>query len=296
MTLCLLAQSSLKHFSRLCFVPLADFERPPLDIQCNWDLRQTQIELWRQTMEEKYLCHCDETIPLHWFIKRLGEYMSQFVRLVAIRPMQRHPAAKPPRVDSSVILRLSTELLEVGQKVYLEKSAKQWAWYVWVQWHPLAVTLAELCSQTEGPLVETAWRAVDIAYNLFVGVVADTRRGMLWRPIEKLYKKAKANRAATQALGNNDVLKGVAPGSQPFDFGSDHTFPHTNADIMAQSSSAGNHMKGLEQLSVSDETQKWSPEALEPVDMAWLDWATFADDVEDFSMIDPASLVEAPWP
>ncbi|KAK8074715.1 Bikaverin cluster transcription factor bik5 [Apiospora hydei] len=39
-----------------------------------------------------------------------------------------------------------------------------------------------------------AWASVDIVYPLWAHVVADTRRGQLWRPIRKLYKKAKAAR------------------------------------------------------------------------------------------------------
>ena len=83
-----------------------------------------------------------------------------------------------------------------------------------IQWHPLAVALAELCTQSSGPLVDRAWRVVDTVFPLWSEHVADTKRGRLWRPIKKLHKKAQAVRleASLKGLGlgqdvNYRVLK-----------------------------------------------------------------------------------------
>ena len=293
MTLCLMLQSSTKHFNRLSFVPRSSYERPPLPIESDWNLRQHEIEVWRQTLEEKFMLHCDETIPMQWFLKQLGRSITLLAQLIAIRPMQRHPAAKPPHVDSSFVLKAAIELLEESRKLYLQPSVRQWDWYIWVQWHPLAVALAELCSYTEGPLVEQAWQSVEVTYDRYVDLVADSRRGMLWRPIEKLYKKAKANRAAR--LSTADVAKKDTSHSQPFDF---QSVPHVSGvgslKPTEQSSQMG-EMNSLQHLSVNDTPQSWESEMLEPVDMAWLDWASFAEDVTDFNMIDPINLMETSW-
>lgn len=64
----------------------------------------------------------------------------------------------------------------------------------WVQWHALAVALAGLCSIRDTPLADEAWDYVNRAYDRHSRRVADTKNGMLWRPIEKLYKKASAFR------------------------------------------------------------------------------------------------------
>lgn len=63
------------------------------------------------------------------------------------------------------------------------------------QWHALAVALAELCVQTEGALVERAWRTVDKILPVWREKVADSHRGALWRPIRKLLRKARERRA-----------------------------------------------------------------------------------------------------
>ena len=52
------------------------------------------------------------------------------------------------------------------------------------------------------------WRVVEGVFPKWSDIIADTKRGSLWRPLRKLYKKAKAARRA--ALGNS----GPAPSSQ----------------------------------------------------------------------------------
>lgn len=299
MSFCLMMQSSSQYFWRLFYLPQGDLERPPLPIECDWDMRQRQIEVWCQHLEEHYLRYCDESVPLHWFMKRLGEDFGNVGRLIAIRPMRRHPAAKPPHVDSSVILSLSTELLEGSRRIYEEPAIRQWGWYTWVQWHPLAVALSELCSQTEGPLVERAWRAVEYIYARCVDLVADTKRGMLWRPVEKLYKKAKANRAAKLKTSETATLKKDSAIAQPFNMQTIPLAGTTAPYVSAQQIAERDHTSGLQQLSVSDTMQPLNPEMFEPVDMAWLDWATFADnltgfDMTDFGMADPVTYMDLP--
>lgn len=148
MTLALMLQSSTKHFWRLTFVPHANFERPPLPLECDWDLRQREVESWHQHLQDNYLRYCNQSIPIQWAIRQLGTNLCQLARLIAVRPMQRHPAAKPPNVDSLWVIKCSLELLEGGELIYGQPTFKRWRWYIWVQWHPLAVILAELCTYT----------------------------------------------------------------------------------------------------------------------------------------------------
>jgi hypothetical protein len=82
----------------------------------------------------------------------------------------------------------------------------KWVGRTWVQWHPLAVVLAELCVQTEGPLVDRAWAAVESVWNTYGERVADTTGGMLWKPLKRLLKKAQA--AYQEAATKREVQSG----------------------------------------------------------------------------------------
>lgn len=285
MTPCLMIQSCMELFWRLCYVQLSDYERPPLPMQYDWGKRQAWVESQLQFLQDKFLRHCDENASLlQMFVKRCGESMGPLLRLVALRPIQRHPAARPPRVDNKVILKLAVDLLNITGKIYQDPAVVQFGWYIWVQWHPLAVALAELCSQTEGPLVEEAWHVVDTAFNQFADLVADSRRGMLWRPIEKLYKKAKANKAARDAQKKPQL----SVGEQSFDFSSQ---PSSGGgfQLPSQQSSMDDTTTGFDKLDVGNDVFNWAPTTEEPIDMAWLDWATFT---KDFTMSDSVNLMD----
>lgn len=115
-----------------------------------------------------------------------------------LRQQQQQRERRWPKVSREAMLQTAVSVLELTQHNKKSPFAERFGWWsnTYVQWHPLAVCLAELCSQTRGPLVQRAWESVDIVYPLWAHVVADTRRGQLWRPIRKLYKKAKAARTA----------------------------------------------------------------------------------------------------
>ncbi|KAI1413146.1 fungal-specific transcription factor domain-containing protein [Hypoxylon sp. FL1857] len=98
-------------------------------------------------------------------------------------------------------LRTALSIMELNEYLGKGPYGDRFSWWsdTYVQWHPLAVVLAELCTQTKGELVDRAWRTVEDVFPRWSEVVADTKSGALWRPIRKLYKKAKEARAAATA-------------------------------------------------------------------------------------------------
>jgi hypothetical protein len=130
------------------------------------------------------------------FCHAVCESMKASMILRAVRPMQRYVSSTPPRVDSPYVLRIAMENLRGSDRIYNTESAGRWRWQIWVQWHALAVALAGLCSIRNTPLAEETWYYVERQYSQSEKYVADTKNGMLWRPVEKLYKKAVAFRDA----------------------------------------------------------------------------------------------------
>lgn len=116
----------------------------------------------------------------------------------------RQPTIKP-RVSREHMLQTAIAIIDLttlgpGGGVPEADYKERFRWWQdgYVQWHPLSVALAELCVQTEGPLVERAWRTVDRVLPLWRDKVADRKGGALWRPIRKLARRAKEKRAQAQ--------------------------------------------------------------------------------------------------
>lgn len=136
-------------------------------------------------------------------------YASEVTRLVILKlwlivqyPFSSHPTVTPMRVSQETMLRTAVSVMELSERMSQGPWAGRFTWWTdcYVQWHPLAVTLAELCVQRDASLVKRAWKIVDQVYPRWKETVADSSSGPLWRPIRKLYRKAKA--------ANADVIAG----------------------------------------------------------------------------------------
>lgn len=189
-----------------------------------WEKRHQLALDFNSRVDERYLQYFKGGTTFDSFRRAVGESMKASMILRAVRPMQRHVSSTPPRVDSPYVLRMAKENLRGSEEIYNLQGADRWRWQVWVQWHALAVALAGLCSIRGTPLANEAWYYVERQYERSARYVADSSRGMLWRPIEKLHKKAIAFRDAP----NQDHL--TQP-HQPTDFNTTLPQPNLNSTI-----------------------------------------------------------------
>lgn len=139
-------------------------------------------------------------------------------------PFQVRQPTIRPRVSREHMLQTAIAIIELhasapGVASYglgAEEARDRFSWWQdgYVQWHALAVALAELCIQTEGPLPDRAWQTVDRVFSVWSHKVADERRGALWRPIRKLHRRARERRAEAQ-LRRQRINNGEDPTGPP---------------------------------------------------------------------------------
>ena len=121
-------------------------------------------------------------------------------------PLSSQAVPTRPRVNAQTLLETAVSALELSDKLLKPPYEEHWRWLAetFVQWHPLAVTLSILCTQTTGPEVEHAWKVVELTFATQKEKIADSAKGALWKPIRKMAKRARAARAA--ALMHNMTL------------------------------------------------------------------------------------------
>lgn len=182
-----------------------------------WQQRLEMAEQFERDINDNYISLCDRSKPFQRMITHVAGGMISSMKLRAVRPVQRHTSSKPPRVDSPYVLSLATNTLLSSEAILTDRDGSHWRWMIWVPWHGLAVTLAGLCSIRDTPLASKAWQAVEASYARNLRFVAEGRHGMLWRPIEKLYRKASAfrdhreNEPASATASPPPALKGQQP-------------------------------------------------------------------------------------
>jgi hypothetical protein len=182
---------------RLNYVLAGESNRSQEGTDEPWDQRREWVDICQQRIKDKYLRHCNTTIPAQRYTLLVADVMIATMWLWTYRPLQRRRDS-PRLVTASRawILEISLDVMEKTIQISIDSSSQpfRWIYTIWVQWHALAVMIAELCVQIEGPSVERAWNVLNVVFEETAQLVADSDKGRLWRPIRKLMKKAQAIR------------------------------------------------------------------------------------------------------
>ena len=115
------------------------------------------------------------------------------------------------------ILLVATAMMEVYDEVEEIPGGDRFAWFYskYVPWYGISVILAELCTQTRGPLVERAWFVCEAVFERWASRVAGYRRGPLWRPVARLRdcaQKARIKELAAQGIVDPALATGEKKG------------------------------------------------------------------------------------
>lgn len=219
MSFCLIRFEVSNTFRRINYIPPG----PPKACTEHFaGITLQEKERWitecHQRLEERYLKNCDMTVPLFWVTATVARLMMSKMWLMVYHPFQRQDGGtslSPETKDKLFI----TSLENIEYSILLETEARtmKWGWLfkTYMQWHALAFILSELCHRTTGDLVERAWVAVDATRDGRWGerTSENDSRGHLWRPLKKLYHKAKD--ARRRGLQEEQLVKHRVSGTMP---------------------------------------------------------------------------------
>ncbi|KAL4985541.1 fungal-specific transcription factor domain-containing protein [Aspergillus falconensis] len=147
-------------------------------------------------IEEQYLKHCDMSNPIQWISATVARLVLTKMWLVIHHPITRSDLDSQISHQSRESLFItSIEVTEFARLIKEDKNTQKWSWMfdTHMQWHAIAMVLSELCVRPLSPLTDRAWIAVTTVYDDWLQT-AKQRKGMLWRPLAKLMKRAGALR------------------------------------------------------------------------------------------------------
>lgn len=251
-------------------------ERPGM----NWKQRLDVAEGFRTRLDAEVVPFCEPSTPRHQRIVQTATMVCHGMLLRAVRPLHFDPSDSPPSVSNPWVMQLAVYLLRFATSLH-PSVEKGWRRIPWIPWHPIAVALAGLCIIRDTDLSEEAWRVIDEALVMCESDVADTKNGMLWRPIKKVYAKAAAYRAAGRKPGIDDVPKDAS--------GGDVVEQGVQSQQVAPGSGSGSGTDptGYNTAATSSITDDISALPsdffdLAPVDNNWLDWEAIMEDMDEF--------------
>lgn len=194
---CLIRFEVANTFRRINYVPPGPIRCTEFFATVTLQDKEKWITECHQRLEERYLKHCDMSVPLFWVTATVARLMMSKMWLMVYHPFQRQDSGSSLTDETREKLFItSLENIEYAMLLETEARTMKWGWLfrTYMQWHALAFMLSELCHRTSGDLVERAWVAVEKTRHGRWGepLMEDSPVvGHLWRPLKKLYRKAK---------------------------------------------------------------------------------------------------------
>lgn len=255
-------------------------DQSPTLIQYSWQARWDSVRALGERIDKTYLRHCDPSEPLQYAALLLAKAIFAALKLYVVRPFQRHPALSPPPVGAIDILTLAIEALEL-REIFMSGPTQPWLWIFdeHVDWHPLSILLAELCSTQKDPqLVSRAWRVADISFQRVASTVAEGTKGGLWVPLRKLMKMAQSRRAPdcprpalSSALETADAYNSYLDPSDPQNLSTTAYSVAFSGGAQFQPSRMGEPQSASVPLG--------TPYQPDLADSSWLNWQYFTNDM-----------------
>jgi hypothetical protein len=159
------------------------------------------IDELEDRLEQKFLRHCDPSIPLHLLSTIMAQSAICRMRLIARRVYKRHGTKTrvQPQSEKDEAFQLSLKMIEfdnighgkIGQEPATRGSLKGFMWHVNVffQIEGFINILSELRHRTTGDLIDWAWKQIELSYEYHPEMLVDTKNA-LWFAVGNLAVKA----------------------------------------------------------------------------------------------------------
>jgi hypothetical protein len=270
-----MSHTAMIHEAMLCQRKLYELSESTQHAWEHWPTRLGLVEAFGNYVQRATCSIGVSASPIQQLHKISGHRIYVSLQLLLRRPPYRQGHNCVPPWDDFDILDAATNVLEQHLQP-LAPELKPWAWKNWVQWHALAVILAELTLHPKGPAFDRAYTIALKSFHHYSKIVADSKSGMLWKPIAKLMRRVQhVRQRETNSWVSNSHSSGLsrpdysADSIDPrniqtanmFDF-TDWTFENDESDLAAS---------GYQAYTQDDSSEHDS-------NIPWLAWDTFLID------------------
>ncbi|KAF9247554.1 transcriptional regulator family: Fungal Specific TF [Penicillium roqueforti] len=190
------------------------------------------IQIISDRCEQRYIKHCDMNIPLQWCTATVGRLILAKLWLIVHHPMTRKERGNVSQATRESLFLTAIEVLEFGHLLETDLKTAKWGWLFRtnMQWHGIAFVLSEVCVRPICPITDRAWSAVSSIYTEWA-MQATHKKGMLWRPLAALMKRA----AATRSKHKEELISSFGPfptATEPIQsINHNHTLPRIHMPI-----------------------------------------------------------------
>ncbi|KAH8202747.1 hypothetical protein TruAng_003123 [Truncatella angustata] len=170
-------------------------------LQLEWETTQQRSQHF-ETEILQLVRFCDpESSTYAWFTWHSTQLFVTGGRLAALRPLHRAKVLNhqtPPRMkDETELLQLTLQALEKMKMMHTDPRAEGFRWMVTIQWHILAIAIAECYVCPDQTLVRRAWALIEFLYQRHESLLTRNSGGRLQGPLGKLMRRTREKLAST---------------------------------------------------------------------------------------------------
>ncbi|KAI0899089.1 hypothetical protein F4806DRAFT_324112 [Annulohypoxylon nitens] len=157
----------------------------------NWPAREEHVSRFEQNILN-LLKFCDpESSSYAWSTFHGAQMRVVAMRLTALRPLHRLSNRPAPQAQNVNLLNSALEVLNKVHLIRTDPRGEGFRWYEVVQWHALAIAIAE-CFCADSEVLRISWPLVEASYEDYRADLKNYHQGMLRRPLEMLMDTVRA--------------------------------------------------------------------------------------------------------
>ncbi|KAH7065750.1 hypothetical protein BKA63DRAFT_496355 [Paraphoma chrysanthemicola] len=276
-----MSHTAMIYQAMICQRKLFELCETTADPWETWPRRLDLVARFEQHVSNVTSCIDSSASPLQRLSEVSGRKIVVSLQLLLRRPPYRQPRNAIPPWDDFDVLSEATNVLEQHMQPMPDELGI-WAWKNWVQWHALAVVLAELIARPLDPVSERAYKIAIKSFRWYARIVADSDSGMLWRPIIKLMRRVQRARQNACSGANQEQPSDNSPPSHNVNMVSEPNHYRFVEDFEMCDLNQWNGCDGVPNLAIeSDSPSKTMEDDIQTDNSGTcLDWDTFLQDLD----------------
>ncbi|KAK3679751.1 hypothetical protein LTR78_000127 [Recurvomyces mirabilis] len=179
------------------------------------EITAAQTRMFRQTearLERDYVRYLHKSRPIDWWGLTYHELLFVKVRMMINHPFSQVPTKDMSSLERSQILQSSVAIINLTHRMVTDPRVEVWHWYGrgYVQWHSLAIVVAELGRIKNKVFASSAWAVLDPILADWDTLYSQKKEEPAWVHVNALITRARQLRDAdvrpTKDSGNTAEL------------------------------------------------------------------------------------------
>ncbi|PCG89223.1 Transcription factor [Penicillium occitanis (nom. inval.)] len=155
-------------------------------------------------IQQKYTSFCDESIPFQKVCVSISRLLLANLWIhIYFRRSASHLTPQDISAQSrDKLFHLSLEVIQISFSLERSICTHRWSWlfHANAHWSYVAFLLSELCIRPTTTFADEAWKVVDLVQGKWHLTERNGKRGMLWRPLQRLLRRATIIRSQIRGL------------------------------------------------------------------------------------------------